>query len=149
MVKIDSNCDYFEAVGAVHLHSVFSDGMLSIPEIAAIAEKKPLDFLMFSDHNTLDPKRQGMEGWYGRVLVIIGYEINDTNDLNHYLAFRVDREVEGVEAKDYVHQVRQAGGFGVIAHPAEKRTFSEAYPPYPWTDWDIDEYDGIEICNLS
>ena len=39
------------------------------------------------------------------------------------------------------------GGFGIIAHPAEKRNFSEAYPPYPWTDWDVDGFDGIEIWN--
>ena len=138
----------YEAVGAIHLHSDFSDGSLPIPEIAGIAGRKSLDYLMFSDHNTLESKRKGLEGWYGNVLVLIGYEINDPDDRNHYLAFRVDREVkEGTEAKDYVRQVKEMGGFGVIAHPAEKRDFSDAYPPYPWTAWDADGYDGIEIWN--
>ena len=138
----------FEAVGAIHLHSKFSDGSLSIPEIAHIAGEKDLDYLMFSDHNTLEPKRQGLEGWYGKVLVLIGYEINDPDDRNHYLAFRLDREVrEGLEARDYVREVWEMGGFGVIAHPAEKRSFSDAYPPYPWTAWDVSGFDGIEIWN--
>ena len=137
-----------EIVGAIHLHSNFSDGSLTIPEIARIAGKKDLDYLMFSDHNTLEPKRLGLERWYGNVLVLIGYEINDPDDRNHYLAFRVNREVEnGLQAKDYVRQVGQMGGFGVIAHPAEKRNFSEAYPPYPWTAWDVNGFDGIEIWN--
>jgi len=139
---------FYEAVGAIHLHSTFSDGSLPIPEIAEIAGGKNLDYLMFSDHNTLEPKRQGLEGWYGRVLVLIGCEINDPDDRNHYLAFRIDKEIEeGTAAEDYVKQVKKMGGFGVIAHPAEKRDFSEAYPPYPWTAWDVDEFDGIEIWN--
>lgn len=138
----------FEAVGAIHLHSDFSDGALPIPEIAGIAEKKPLDFLMFTDHHTLEPKRRGLEGWYGDVLVLIGYEINDQDDRNHYLAFRLDEEVgDELEAAEYVRRVKKAGGFGVIAHPAEKRNFSDAYPPYPWTAWDVSGFDGIEIWN--
>ena len=147
MVKTSQN-DWHEAVGAIHLHSNYSDGSLSIPEIARIAEEKKLDFLMFSDHNTLEPKRLGLEGWYGKVLVLIGCEINDPDDRNHYLAFGIDKEVrKGSEAPEYVRQVRKMGGFGIIAHPAEKRSFSDAYPPYPWTAWDIDQYDGIEIWN--
>lgn len=139
---------YFESVGAVHVHSSYSDGTRTIPEIAAIAQNKPLDFLMISDHNTLEPKRRGLEGWHGDVLVMIGYEINDPSDRNHYLAFRINEEIEaGLEAKDYVSRVHEKGGFGVIAHPAEKRSFSDDYPPYPWTDWEVQGFDGIEIWN--
>jgi hypothetical protein len=140
--------NWHEVVGAVHLHSNYSDGSLSIPDIAHIAEEKNLDFLMFSDHNTLEPKRKGLEGWYGKVLVLIGCEINDPDDRNHYLAFGIDEEArQGSTAPQYVRYVRKQGGFGIIAHPAEKRSFSEAYPPYPWTAWDVDCYDGIEIWN--
>ncbi len=139
---------WHESVGALHVHSNASDGTLAIPEIAAIAGSKELDFLMFSDHNTLEPKRRGLEGWYGGVLVLIGYEINDVDDRNHYLAFRLDREVAGADdARRYVRAVKRAGGFGIIAHPAEKRSFSDAYPPYPWTAWDAVGFDGIEIWN--
>ncbi len=137
----------YEASGAVHLHSTVSDGSLSIPEIAEIANTMDLDFLMFSDHNTLAPKKEGLEGWYDKVCVLIGYEINDLNDQNHYLAFRISSEVSGVEAHDYVKQVKEAGGFGVIAHPAEKRSFSDAYPAYPWTEWEVEGFDSIEIWN--
>ncbi len=140
--------EYFESVGAVHLHSDFSDGALPIPEIAAIGGESGLDFLMFTDHNTLEPRRRGFEGWYGRTLVLIGCELNDPDDRNHYLAFRIKKEIpKGLKAADYVRLVRRQGGFGVIAHPAEKRNFSDAYPPYPWTDWEAKGFDGIEIWN--
>jgi hypothetical protein len=139
---------YYESVGAIHLHSDFSDGTLPIPEIARIAGDVNLDFLLFTDHNTLEPKRRGLEGWYGPTLVLIGCEINDPDDRNHYLAFQIRKEIpKGLRAAAYVRQVRQQRGFGVIAHPAEKRKFSEAYPPYPWTDWDAKGFDAIEIWN--
>jgi len=140
--------EYQELVGAIHLHSEYSDGTLPIPEIAKIAGDKDLDFLMFSDHNTLAPKREGLEGWYGSVLVLIGCELNDPDERNHYLAFRIDKEIPTGQWPDaYVKQVKEAGGFGIIAHPAEKRNFSDAYPPYPWTAWHIQDFDGIEIWN--
>jgi hypothetical protein len=139
---------YYESVGAVHLHSDFSDGTLPIPEIARIAGELDLDFLMFTDHNTLEPKRRGLEGWYGRTLVLIGCELNDPDDRNHYLAFQIRNEIpKGLRATAYVRRVCGQRGFGVIAHPAEKRNFSDAYPPYPWTDWDVKGFDGIEIWN--
>ena len=136
-----------EFIGAVHLHSDYSDGTLSIPEIAAIAREIGLDYLMFSDHNTLAPKQAGLEGWHDGVLVLIGSELNDPEDRNHYLAFRIQKEIPtGQWAEAYTRQVKNQGGFGIVAHPAEKRNFSEAYPPYPWTEWDV-EFDGIEIWN--
>ncbi|MCD6117537.1 histidinol-phosphatase, partial [bacterium] len=88
------------------------------------------------------------EGIYGNVVVVIGCELNDPDDKNHYLAFKIDKEIpEGLHAEEYVRLVKEAGGFGIIAHPAEKRSYSEKYPPYPWTDWNVDGFDGIEIWN--
>lgn len=145
---VESGQTYHEVAGAVHLHSSFSDGSKSVEEIAQIASQKNLDFLMFSDHNTLQPKLEGREGWHDNVLVIIGAEYNDRDNRNHYLAFRIHENIEKRDyAADYVQQVREMGGFGMIAHPAEKRSFSDAYPPYPWTDWEIEGFDGIEIWN--
>jgi len=147
MVKEQRN-RFYEAVGAIHLHSNYSDGSKPIPEIVKIAGEKKLNFLLFSDHNTLEPKRRGLEGIYEDVVVIIGCELNDPDDKNHYLAFQIDEEIpQGLSAKEYVQRVKDSGGFGIIAHPAEKRSFSDKYPPYPWTDWSVKGFDGIEIWN--
>ncbi|MFQ6092427.1 MAG: PHP domain-containing protein, partial [bacterium] len=141
----DRLCEY---VGAIHIHSNYSDGSKTIPEIAAIGESVGLDFLLFADHMTLKPLADGLEGWHGKVLVLIGYEINDPQNRNHYLAFNLDEIVEpGLPAKVYVKTVRERGGIGLIAHPDEVRTALPDHPSYPWTEWSVDGFDGIEIWN--
>lgn len=137
-----------EYIGMIHVHSTYSDGSRSIPEIASIAKEVGLNFLMFSDHHTLQAKHDGMEGWHNDVLVIIGYEINDVRDCNHYLAFNLKEELpDGLEPETYVKMVHERGGLGIIAHPHEKRRTMKAYPPYPWTAWDSKEFHGLEIWN--
>ncbi|MCE5252550.1 histidinol-phosphatase [bacterium] len=137
-----------EYVGAIHIHSNYSDGLRPIPEIVDIAAQSRLDFIMFADHMTLDPIKAGLERWFGPVLCIIGYEINDADNHNHYLAFGLDEILPPyLSAHEYVREVKNHGGVGFIAHPDEKRTAMEEYPPYPWTAWDSEGYDGIEIWN--
>jgi len=137
-----------EYVGVIHIHSTYSDGTRPIPEIAHIASEVGLDYLMFTDHNTLQPKRDGMEGWYSGVLVAAGYEINDDDDLNHYLAFGLETELpQHLKPAAYVSEVNQQGGLGIIAHPDEKRSAIKEFPPYPWTVWDSDDFHGIEVWN--
>ncbi len=137
-----------EYVGCIHIHSTYSDGSRPIPEIAHIASEVGLDYLMFTDHNTLQAKRDGMEGWYQGVLTAVGYEINDADDLNHYLAFNLDSELsQELKPAEYVSEVKSEGGFGIIAHPDEKRSAIKKYPPYPWTVWESDDYHGIEVWN--
>lgn len=138
----------FEYIGAIHIHSVFSDGTADIDEIAGYADEVGLDFITITDHNTLRGLHENKEGWYGKTLVIVGTEINDKNNKNHYLAFGIDKTFSTrVEAKEYVKQVKEAGGIGFLAHPHEHRDSMKEHPPYPWTDWDTDDFNGIEIWN--
>ncbi len=137
-----------EYVGALHIHSNFSDGLRPIPEIAKIAGEVGIDFLLFADHMTLDPVKLGYEQWYDSVLAVIGYEINDADNKNHYLVFGLDETLPfDLCARDYVRRANEAGAVGFIAHPDEKRTAMPSYPPYPWTAWDAEGFDGIEIWN--
>ena len=107
-----------EIVGCIHIHSTYSDGTGTIPDIAGIAEEVGLNFIMMTDHNNLRALTNGEEKWYGSVLAIIGYEINDIDDANHYLAFGLKEELDrNLPAPQYVHQVRFNSGFGIIAHP--------------------------------
>lgn len=135
----------YEYSGAIHIHTTDSDGTGTHKQIISIARQLGVDFLMFSDHMTL--KSLHREGWYGELLVVVGYEINDPDNKNHYLAFGLKETLpDSLYAKDYVQLVRKMGGFGIIAHPDEKRHLPD-YPPYPWTEWGTDEFDGIEIWN--
>jgi len=138
--------DVYEYIGVIHIHTTDSDGSRTHDEIIKMAHKYGLDYLMFADHMTLDNKSK--EGWYDKTLVIIGYEHNyDVKDSNHYLIFGLNRTLPGdLKPEMYVKRVRQAGGLGVIAHPDEDRELDK-YPPLPWTDWSVSEFDGIEIWN--
>lgn len=147
-----------EYVGAIHIHSVYSDGTGKIEEIARAAYDSDLDFIMMTDHNTLKPKHDGYEKWLNNVMVIIGYEVNDTDNKNHYLAFGLDEVIGNYEvlssgelgckltARDYVKQIRDKGAIGFVAHPDEERMHLPQHPSYPWID-DTEEYTGIEIWN--
>ncbi len=140
----------YEYAGSLHIHSNYSDGLRPIPEIASIAGEVGLDFLLFADHMTLEPLKAGLERWFGSVFAVIGYEINDPDNKNHYLAYGLSEILPpGLAAGEYVRRVREEGGMGFIAHPDEKRTLFPDVPPYPWTAWDAAGFDGIEIWNHS
>ncbi len=137
-----------EYVGAIHLHSVFSDGTGNADEIAKIGGEVGLDFLILTDHNTLRAKQEGLEKFYGNTLLIVGCEINDNKNLNHYLAFGIDKlPPRRISTQAYIDFVNEQGGIGFIAHPHEKRNSMPEHPPYPWTEWDAKNFTGIEIWN--
>lgn len=138
----------FEYSTVIHVHSNYSDGSGEIPEIARYAGEVGVDVVLMTDHNTLRPLKDGLEGWYGSTLVLIGTEINDQKNHNHYLAFGIKNTFDNrLTAAEYVRKVKEEGGIGFIAHPFEKRNHMKEHPPFPWTDWSTDDYDGIEVWN--
>jgi hypothetical protein len=138
---------WHQYVGVAHIHSTDSDGTKPVPEIIRIGRELGLDFLMFADHMTLNSLHLGLEGWHGKTFVLIGYEIHDRDNINHYLAFDVDDILPGeLTAGEYVEKISRMGGLGIIAHPDETRNLPQ-FPPLPWTAWDAQGFDGIEIWN--
>jgi hypothetical protein len=140
---------YNHYAGIIHVHSIYSDGTRTIKEIAEIAnELDDIRFVFITDHNTMQGKTDGLEGWYDKILIGIGCELNDPEDLNHYLVFDVDADVCKVgDSNKYVKDVNEHGGFGIIAHPDENRSHIAKYRPYPWKIWESELFDGIEIWN--
>ncbi len=138
-----------ELVGAMHIHSTYSDGSLDIPGVCENAESAGLDFILMTDHNTLQPKHDGFEGWHKSLLVVIGFELNDSRNRNHYLVFGIDGDVpDHDDARDFVREVKDKGGIGIVAHPDEDGGYvSELLGAYPWTDWRITDFTGIELWN--
>jgi hypothetical protein len=138
----------FELVGAIHVHSIFSDGSGEIKEIAGYGNEAGLDFILLTDHNTLRALHEGYEGWYNNVLILVGYEINDKENKNHLLAFNVAETLSTrLPAKEYTKLIRESGGISFIAHPHEVRDSMKEHPPYPWTEWDTEDFTGMEIWN--
>lgn len=137
-----------EYIGAIHIHSIFSDGTGEVPEIAKYASESGLDFIILTDHNTLRALQEGYEKWYGDTLCLVGCEINDKENKNHYLAFGIKETISTrMATQNYVKKVKDEGGIGFLAHPHEKRNHMREHPPYPWIEWDTEDFNGIEIWN--
>jgi len=138
----------YEYVGVIHVHSLFSDGSGEVKDIAGLADECNLDFLILTDHNTLRALNEGYEGFYGNTFLLVGCEINDKQNKNHYIALGIDKTFSTrLPAVEYVKQIKEAGGIGFIAHPHEKRDSMEEHPAYPWTAWESEDFTGIEIWN--
>lgn len=141
---------YYTARGNIHIHSNLSDGTSSIEEIAKDANKAGLDFIIIYDHEHLRGKELGLEGFYEDTLVLIGQEVNRIR--NHYLVLGLNEVIENNEREPgkIVKEVKDKGGLGFIAHPFENGSpLVNNGATFPWTDFDIDGYDGMEISNYS
>ncbi len=149
----------FEYSGSIHIHSKYSDGSGTVDEIAASAGESNFDFIILTDHNTMKAKSKGYEKWHGNIMLIVGYEMNDSKNRNHYLVLGTDDVIGSYEtlpdgdtgskmsAHEYVREIKNKGGIGFLAHPDEVRNHLPDHPAYPWTAWDIEDFTGIEIWN--
>ena len=68
----------------VHLHSTWSDGTGTVPQIVSAGQRAGVDVVMLTDHNT----RAGaaLEGWHGSVLLLVGEEVTP-GESDHTLVF--------------------------------------------------------------
>ena len=139
---------WHEYSGHIHFHTTYSDGNGSFEEVARAAEEAGLDFLIPTDHNVLVPEPDGRRS---SVLVLVGEEVNDKErepDANHLLVMGIERDVfDYKEPQAIIDAVIAQGGLSFLAHPIERgsRYFSKKFP---WLDWKVRGYDGIELWNF-
>jgi hypothetical protein len=140
-----------DLAGVLHIHSTYSDGTGTVPEIAAAARGNGLDFLLLTDHDTLAARDRGEEGWHDGVLVLVGEEVSPHRE-NHYLAFGLDRPVDhaGLSPQQIVDRVNEAGGFGFLSHPFSKGSerFTRGGRGMPWRDLDCSGFTGLELWSF-
>ena len=141
----------FEYIGNLHIHTMHSDGGRHIAEIVGSAQKAGLDFIIVNDHDFMaDTLHLDEEGFYGRVLALVGSEIGER--YHHYLAFGIK---EAIQCRDKTPQeiidaVSGQGGFGFLAHPFEKgMPFVAKSIAYTWNDLSVKGFTGICIWNFA
>lgn len=129
--------------GAIHIHSIHSDGTGTIEEIAHAAKKAGLSWIIITDHNNMD----GEEGIYDGVYVIVGEEITPETE-NHYIALDIETPISSdLHVKEYIQEVKNQGGFGFIVHPDGEDCRKNNFMCLPWRDWKIKDFGGLEIWN--
>jgi hypothetical protein len=135
----------------VHLHSTYSDGTGTVRQIARAGRRAGADVVLLTDHDSLAAKRNGEEGWYGDLLLLVGEEVSPRRR-NHYLAFGIDEEIDhsDLDAAGICAAVRAAGGFGFAAHPfsAGSKRFRRAGPGMPFDGLDCPDLHGIELWSF-
>ena len=141
MFKDNDKTDIFQYRGAIHIHTLFSDGTSDVNTISKAAKNANLKWIIITDHNSLDVN----EGIYNEVYVFKGNEISLID--NHYISLGVNDVIPPAEnPKIYVDKTREFGGFGFAAHPDESLTRKSKNKPIRWTDKSIIP-DGVEIWN--
>jgi hypothetical protein len=108
-------------------------------DLIRTAKELKADFLISSDHNTLKPKFDGLEGYYGGLLYFAGEEIN--TEFGHLLALGIESEIKRGKYKGVLSDIKKQNGAAVICHPYNWWT--------PWKNFKVKGYDGIEIINLD
>ncbi len=131
--------ELFELNGIIHFHTIYSDGSGRIDDLIKTAKNLRADFLVSSDHNTLKPKFDGLEGYYDGLLYFAGEEIN--TEFGHLLALGIENEIKRGKYKEVLSDVKKQNGAAVICHPNNWWT--------PWKNFKVKGYDGIEIINLD
>jgi hypothetical protein len=135
------------------MHTIYSDGTGCHADLARAASRSSLDVIIITDHNVLV---KDFEGYHQegdrRLFVMIGEELHDrTRDpqKNHLLVIGSDRELSSFaqDPQQVIDQASRTGGVVFIAHPFEESLPSFGETDITWTDWQVENYTGIELWN--
>jgi hypothetical protein len=147
----------FDVSCVAHVHSTYSGGTATVPELLEAARDARADAVLLTDHDTLGARRDGWEGMHAGVFLLVGTEVSPKG--GHYLAFGMDQEIPhaGRTPREIVAAVHAAGGVGFAAHPLSEggRMLVPALArrivlPHGWpTLDDPDGCDGIELWSLT
>jgi len=142
-----------EIIINLHMHTPYSDGHYTHPEIVQAAFKTGLDAVIVTDHNVLV---SGPEAYYQdgdrRVLMLVGEEVHDQGRLpqkNHLLVFGANRELAPLahDPQLLVNAAKKAEGFCFIAHLIDPAAPAVGEVDISWEAWDVQGYTGLELWN--
>jgi hypothetical protein len=138
-----------EYVGAVHVHSCYSDGSGTFREITAAARRAGLDFVVMTDHDTLRPREDGWEGWRDGVLLVLSVEVT-CQFRSHVVVFGA-RDVTALRFKPLARvlfDLRNQGAVAFVAHAHPAKIMGYSMKGGELTDWEIEGFAGVELWSF-
>lgn len=132
--------------GILHVHSTFSDGGGTVPEIAEGARSSGIDFVILTDHNTTAARREGLEKRYETVDLFV--EMEASTPAGHALTFYSDTddktlsdtEIAKLAYNHFLGTDTRPGLFVAVAHPSNIKN--------PWNR--LERFpDGLEVINFD
>ena len=138
--------------GVIHVHSRYSDGSGAVETIVQAAQSCSLDFVILTDHNKIDARRDGYEKFYpdsataerqaGRTLLLVGEELSTS--AGHVLSIGASRThyTPGItDIPELIEGIRADSGVSIIAHPD--------HPRLGWKRPSFGGAGGVEIINAD
>ena len=132
-------------LGALHIHSTYSDGEFTLAELREILLAAGCRFACVSDHaeafddaRLAEYRRECEELSDGKFLFIPSLEYGCTKRM-HVLGYGITPRLDTTDPVEVIAGIRRNGGIAVIAHPGNEAFDAiEAFEPLP---------DGIEVWN--
>lgn len=114
----------------------------------AAARAADLDYLLLTDHDTLAACDDPGEHVAGKTALLVGVEVSPP--CNHYLAYGISPPppCRDQPPQSFIDAVAARGGVGFLAHPFDCGSAFLRQPPYPWTQWHVTGFTGIEVWNF-
>lgn len=135
--------------GVIHLHTIYSkDSELTPFDLIKYAKRKNIDFIIITDHNSIEAKK--FEGLYDNVLLLVGEEITPPNG-NHLLAIGIDKFIEcSDDPQKNIDRVNEEGGLSFIEHPFfDGNRFIKKEANMKWINWNVKNFTGMSIFNYT
>jgi len=126
--------------GVYHIHSIFSDGTGNIQEITRAASSLDYDFVILTDHGRPNEECAKSTAYYNDVLLIGGSEFSLNCGHLAAVGFKIPTYIFPPEPQEAINEVIADNGICFISHP---------YDRIAWTDWDVNNFTGIEILSAS
>ena len=127
--------------GVIHVHTNRSDGLSSPDDIAAMAARAGLQFVVFTDHGD-GTRRPDRPQYRSGVLCVDAVEISTSG--GHVVALGLPETPYPFagDPREVLEDVHRLGGFAIAAHPDSPKS------DLMWRDWDL-PIDGVELVNLD
>jgi hypothetical protein len=138
---VEERAGYRVLSGDFHMHTRFSDGVLSPCDLVLLARQRGLDVIAVTEHNSVFASqlaRACAKLVADAPIVLTGEEVTTLNF--HLLALGIERDVDARAAPiDIANAVHQQGGVLIAAHPT--RRYHRPLEPL------CDRLDGVEVVH--
>jgi len=139
-----------ELVGAIHLHSVYSDGSGTLREMTAAAARAGLDFVILTDHDTRRAADEDRwQGYRDGVLLVVGVEVS-CQDRTHVVALG-PADAIGLRFKPLrrvLFDLTRQGAAPFVAHAHPAQIMGISLKGGALHEWEIPGFIGVELWSL-
>ena len=138
-----------ELVGAIHIHTVYSDGSGTLREVIAAGARAGLDFLLVTDHDSRRAADDGWQGWHDGVLVVVGVEV--TCQHRTHVVVMGEADASGLRFKPLrrvLFDLTRQGAWPFVAHAHPAHIMGISLKAGPLHEWEIPGFVGVELWSL-